>query len=297
LTLDHLRTRLREARRITVLTGAGVSAASGVPTFRGAGGLWRNRQATQLATPEAFARDPALVWEWYAWRRQVIAGCEPNAAHRVIARWSTRDGFTLVTQNVDGLHERAGTRNVVRYHGSIWRLRCTATEFDFASEYDFATEYTDHTRYGLATEYTDHTEYGFATEYTEHTGYDLATDYTEHTEYRRGGTDHPVEWDDLRVPLDPLPPKCPRCGALARPGVVWFGEAIPAAAARAAQAATACDVFLSIGTSSVVYPAAGLLADAKARGAFTVEINPETTGAAVDLAIAAPAEDILPQLV
>jgi NAD-dependent deacetylase len=220
---------------VTVLTGAGVSATSGVPTFRGAGGLWRNRQAQQLATPEAFALDPGLVWEWYAWRRQVIAACVPNAAHHVIARWSERPGFTLVTQNVDGLHERAGTRGVVRYHGSIWTLKCS------------------------------------------------------------GGCGA-ADWDDLSVPLEPMPPRCASCGALARPGVVWFGEPIPPAALRAAQAATACDVFLSVGTSAVVYPAAGLIAAAQARGAFTVEINPETTGSDVDVAIASPAEQILPLL-
>ena len=239
--LDRVRHSLAGARRVTVLTGAGVSAASGVPTFRGAGGLWRNRQAQQLATPEAFGQDPALVWEWYAWRRQVIAGCEPNAAHHTIARWSERPGFTLVTQNVDGLHERAGTRGVIRYHGSIWRLQCTGAE--------------------------------------------------------TAGGAHPAEWEDLRVPLDPLPPNCPHCGALARPAVVWFGEAIPpAAAARAAQAASSCDVFLSIGTSAVVYPAAGLVAEARAHGAFTVEINPETTPAAVDVALPMPAEVALPLL-
>jgi NAD-dependent deacetylase len=235
LKLDHLRTRLEAAERVTVLTGAGVSAASGVPTFRGAGGLWRNHQATQLATPDAFARDPVLVWEWYAWRRELIAGCEPNAAHHAIARWSRRPGFTVITQNVDGLHERAGTHNLLRYHGSIWTLRC----------WD---------------------ECGAA------------------------------DWNDPSVPFAQLPPRCPSCGGLARPGVVWFGEGIPPDAARAARAATACDVFLSIGTSSVVHPAAGLVAEAKSRGAFTAEINPDTTGAQVDVAIAAPAEVVLPQL-
>jgi NAD-dependent deacetylase len=234
-TNTDIKRRLQAARRITVLTGAGVSAASGVPTFRGPGGLWRNYQATDLATPEAFRRDPALVWEWYAWRRHVIAGCAPNAAHEVLARWSRRDGFTLVTQNVDGLHERAGTHNVIRYHGSIWRLGCSA---------------------GCGAK----------------------------------------EWEDLSVPLDPLPPRCPSCGALARPGVVWFGETIPPDAARAAQDATACDVFVSIGTSSVVYPAAGLIAEARSRGAFTIEINPEATGASVDAAITEPAEMVLPML-
>ena len=223
----------REAR-ITVLSGAGVSAASGVTTFRGADGLWKDFRPETLATAEAFGRDPKLVWEWYAWRRSRIAACEPNAAHHAIARWSERPGFTLITQNVDGLHERAGTRNVIRYHGSIWSLKCAA-------------------RCGAA------------------------------------------DWDDLSVPLARLPPLCPSCGALARPGVVWFGEAIPTDAAGAAQAATACDVFLSIGTSSIVYPAAGLVADARLRGAFTVEVNPDATGADVDVAIAEPAELVLPR--
>jgi NAD-dependent deacetylase len=207
-----------------------------VPTFRGAGGLWRTYQPHQLATPEAFARDPVLVWEWYAWRREVIAGCEPNPAHHVIAEWSRRPGFTLITQNVDGLHERAGTQSVVRYHGSIWTMKCAAA---------------------------------------------------------CGQPD----WDDRRVPLDPFPPRCPACGGLARPGVVWFGEAIPADALRAADtAARTCDLFFSIGTSSLVYPAAALAASARARGAFTVEINPDTTGADVDLCVAMAAERALPLL-
>jgi NAD-dependent deacetylase len=124
MNLDIALARLRAARRVTILTGAGVSAASGVPTFRGADGLWRRYRATDLSTPEAFARDPALVWEWYQWRRQLIAECQPNAAHEVIARWSQRPDWTVVTQNVDDLHLRAGTRDLVRLHGSIWELSC-----------------------------------------------------------------------------------------------------------------------------------------------------------------------------
>jgi len=117
--------RLTRETRITVLTGAGVSAASGVPTFRGPGGLWRNFRPEELATPQAFARDPRLVWEWYDWRRGLIAACRPNRAHDVLAEWSRRfPRFTLVTQNVDGLHEAAGTKDVVRMHGSIWQVRC-----------------------------------------------------------------------------------------------------------------------------------------------------------------------------
>jgi NAD-dependent deacetylase len=235
---EELITRLRSARAVTVLTGAGVSSASGIPTFRGEDGLWRKYRAEDLATPEAFAMDPKLVWEWYDWRRTLIAGCSPNAAHQVLAKWSTRPGFTLVTQNVDGLHERAGTANVIRFHGSIWELRCAA-------------------------------ECGAA------------------------------PWEDRSAPLSSLPPACPSCGGIARPGVVWFGENIdPDVLERASAAAARADVFLSVGTSSQVFPAAGLLHHAKRHGAFTVEINPGATDISrvVDLPIAAPAEDALSML-
>ncbi len=227
--------RLRAAPRLTVLTGAGVSAASGVPTFRGAGGLWRTFRAEDLATAEAFARDSRLVWEWYDWRRQLIFRAAPNAAHRVLAAWSRRfPGFALVTQNVDGLHERAGTAGVVRFHGSIWELAC----------WDGC---------GVAA------------------------------------------WTDERESLPELPPRCAACGGLARPGVVWFGEPIPPASLRQAAAALDCDVCLVVGTSSVVYPAAGLAEEAARRGAFTAEINPEP-GAACDLAIPGRAEDVLKEI-
>lgn len=237
--------RLRAARRISVMTGAGVSAASGVPTFRGPGGLWRSFRPEDLATPEAFIRDPKLVWEWYDWRRGLVRSCQPNAAHEVLARWNQRPGVTLITQNVDGLHESVRLasvaqdrrEDVIRFHGSIWRLRC----WDECGR---------------------------------------------------------PEWEDRTVPIDPLPARCPGCGGLARPGVVWFGESIDPRVLQACDAAANCDVFLSIGTSSVVYPAAGLVHSAKRRGAFTVEINPQATEAAaiVDIAIGLPAEIALPEL-
>lgn len=236
LNLEILAEKLRGARSVTAITGAGVSAASGVPTFRGATGLWRTHRPEDLATPDAFRRNPRLVWEWYDWRRSLIASCEPNAAHHVLARWNTRDGFTLITQNVDGLHERAGSR-VIRLHGSIWELRCASA----------------------------------------------------------CGVE---PWEDRRTPLPELPPRCSSCGALARPGVVWFGEALDPDLLQSATAATACDVFLSIGTSSIVYPAAGLVHDARRRGAFAAEINPVATDAskAVDLTIVMPAEQALPAI-
>jgi len=123
--MEETQRLLMTARKVAVLTGAGVSAESGIPTFRGPGGLWRNFRPEELATPEAFARDPRLVWEWYAWRREIIAAARPNAAHLVLARMEEfYPDFTLITQNIDGLHQAAGSKNVVELHGNIWRVRC-----------------------------------------------------------------------------------------------------------------------------------------------------------------------------
>ena len=239
-TLEELAGRIRSAARVTVLTGAGVSAASGVPTFRGEDGLWRRYRPEELATAQAFARDPSLLWEWYGWRRETIAHCVPNAAHDVLARWS-RDGdrTTVITQNVDDLHVKAGTARLVRLHGSIWELSCSAG--------------------GCAAGRTP--------------------------------------WRDEQVPMSGLP-HCPHCQALARPAVVWFGEMLAEADLRAAVQATVCDVFLTVGTSSLVYPAAGLVEQARRNGAFTAEINAEATPATavVDVAIQAPAEVVLPEI-
>lgn len=117
---------LAGVRRVVALTGAGISAESGVPTFRGQDGLWRQYRAESLATPEAFDRDPGLVWEWYDWRRGLIAPVEPNPGHAVLAAWEDRfESFAVITQNVDGLHRKAGTRNLLELHGNIWRARCT----------------------------------------------------------------------------------------------------------------------------------------------------------------------------
>ena len=124
--LDEARDWLAHAGSLAVLTGAGISAESGVPTFRGAGGLWRDHKPEDLATPEAFARDPRLVWEWYNWRREQLAPAQPNAAHHALVKLEIRIArFTLITQNVDGLHDRAGSGKILKLHGDIWRLRCT----------------------------------------------------------------------------------------------------------------------------------------------------------------------------
>ncbi len=126
-SVREVRARLRGARVVTVLTGAGISADSGVPTFRGADGLWRNFRAEELATPAAFARDPRLIWEWYNWRREIIATKQPNPAHFAVADMERRfEGFWLVTQNVDGLHRAAGSQQLSEIHGNIWQVRCTA---------------------------------------------------------------------------------------------------------------------------------------------------------------------------
>ena len=236
--------------RVTVLTGAGVSAASGVPTFRSADGLWRNFRPEALATADAFERDPGLVWEWYAWRRSLIAACEPNEAHRVLARWSLRfSHFRLITQNVDGLHESAFAQasagqvldasGVIRLHGSIWEVSCWS-----------------------------------------------------------GCSKSPKRWRDDTLTFKELPPHCPYCHGLIRPAVVWFGETLDPHVVSQAWDAARCDIFITIGTSAVVYPAAGFIDQARTHGAFTVEINPESTPAtpAVDLALKGGAETILPEI-
>jgi len=234
--LTQAREWLAQARRVAVLTGAGISAESGVPTFRGADGLWKEYKAEDLATPEAFARDPRLVWEWYDWRRQAIAKAAPNAAHRALVELERRKpGFTLITQNVDGLHDLAGSGKILKLHGDIWRMRCTECGANFPNR---------------------------------------------------------------RVPLPKIPPHC-ACGGLARPGVVWFGEALPEGMMQEAEhAAGAAEVLLVIGTSAVVYPAAGLIPYARQAGAKVIEINTEATAATaiVDCALRGPACEIVPRL-
>jgi len=234
---DPLIRRLRTARHIAVLTGAGTSAESGVPTFRDAQtGLWAQYSPEELATPEAFRRNPRLVWEWYQWRRERVSQARPNRGHLALARMeSLAPEFTLITQNVDGLHQEAGSKRVLELHGNIRRTKC----------------------------------------FTENTIVDSWPATSE------------------------IPPRCPRCGGLLRPDVVWFGESLQVEILNAAEtAARSCEVFLSVGTSSVVYPAAALPHSALAGGATVIEINPTPTTLAAEASYSFPAAsgEFLPAL-
>lgn len=207
---------LVSAQHLVVLTGSGVSAESGIPTFREAQtGLWSRFDPHELATPSAFNANPRLVWEWYEWRRQLIAGATPNQAHLALAALQRKSPrFTLITQNVDGLHQMAGSRNVIELHGNIRRNICSV---------------------------------------------------------ERTVVEH---WSDDGE----SPPRCPECQAFLRPDVVWFGESLPRdAIEEAVRVCAECDLFLSVGTSAVVQPAASLALIASEQGAIIAEINVEPT--------------------
>ncbi len=228
---------LRNAQSVAVLTGSGISAESGVPTFRDAQtGLWARYDPMELATPEAFARDPRLVWEWYAWRRVLVEGASPNPGHEALAELERHvPEFVLVTQNVDGLHRQAGSQRVIELHGNIQRSKCSVE--------------------GTAIE--------------------------------------PRE-DDPEIP-----PSCPSCGAFLRPDVVWFGEMLPAGGLEEAfEAARGCDLFFSVGTSSLVQPAASLPFETLRSEAVLVEVNPGETPLSrhADYTVRGRAGEVLPVL-
>ena len=207
---------LRSCEHLVVLTGSGVSAESGIPTFRQAQtGFWARFDPQELATPQAFFANSRLVWEWYEWRRQLITDAEPNPAHLALVSLQQRlPELTLITQNVDGLHQLAGSRGVVELHGNIQRTICSQ----------------------------------------ERTVIETWSETAE------------------------SPPRCPNCQAHLRPDVVWFGESLPAEAIdQAMKAANECDLFLSIGTSAIVHPAASLAHIALRQGASIAEINTEQT--------------------
>jgi NAD-dependent deacetylase len=236
--LEQVANLVRAAQGVAVLTGAGISAESGLATFRGAGGLWEGHRVEDVATPRAFAADPALVWRFYNLRRANLRTVQPNPGHQALVDLEKRLGprFTLITQNVDGLHQQAGSENVLEIHGALRRVRCSGCG---------------------------------------------------RTEDR--GT-------------EPLPdlPTCAECGALLRPDVVWFEEMLPAQIwQRAETAARRCQCLLVVGTSAVVYPAAGLIDHARASSAKVIEVNltPTSATAAVDVALHGPSGKVLPDLI
>jgi NAD-dependent deacetylase len=228
---------IKESKRLAVLTGAGISAESGVPTFRGSDGLWNNFRAEELATPEAFGRDPKLVWEWYDWRRGKVAKTQPNPGHMALAELEQScPDFTLITQNVDGLHDLAGSSAPLKLHGDIWELRCTRCSYKGVNR---------------------------------------------------------------DVPLKEIPPRC-ECGALLRPNIVWFGESLPADVLDRAWAdSEQADLFLVVGTSALVHPAATLPLVASRSGARVVEVNLEPTAISdqVDISLMGKSGELLPQII
>ena len=229
---------LRAAQHVVVLTGAGISAESGIPTFREAQtGLWAQYRPEDLATPDAFERNPKLVWDWYAWRRELVEQSRPNPGHTALVQLQQQiPRFTLITQNVDGFHQLAGSSGVIELHGNLGRVKCS--------------------REGEVIE----------------------------------------RWEDTGE----TPPCCPRCGAYLRPDVVWFGEVLPRGALEAAaQAATECDVFFSIGTSGLVEPAASLARMALQQGAKVVEVNATITPLTISATfmLRGAAGQILPELI
>jgi NAD-dependent deacetylase len=236
---------LKSAQQVMVLTGAGVSAESGLPTFRDKQtGLWERFKPEELATPQAFQRDPPLIWGWYEWRRMQILRASPNPAHVAIRDLENlAPRLTLVTQNVDDLHERAGSRVVHHLHGTLAHPFC----IDCKSAYVLPPGIPDEPENGRRVE----------------------------------------------------PPRCGDCGGRIRPGVVWFGESLPQGEwAIAERAASECDVFLCIGTSAVVYPAASLIPRAADAGAVTVQINPNAADSdtQVSFQLRGPAGIVLPDL-
>lgn len=235
---ESLIENLKRADHISVLTGAGISAESGVPTFREAQtGLWARYDPQQLATPQAFRHKPRLVWEWYTWRRELVLKAEPNPGHWALAEMERQvPQFTLITQNVDDLHRRAGSQNIIALHGDILKTRCSNC---------------------------------------------------------RKVADN---WEQSAL----IPPRCSTCGGLLRPDVVWFGEPLPTEALDAAFTATrVCDLFFSIGTSSLVEPAASLPFIAMQNDIPVVEINPDETPltSAATYSLKGAAGQVLPKLV
>ena len=238
--MSGFRKILANAKSVVALTGAGVSAESGVPTFRGAGGYWRQYQAQQVATPEAFSADPSLVWEFYHHRREVMLTKTYNPAHTALVELEKRLGregkkFSLLTQNIDRLHQAAGSQNVIELHGSLFLTRCLSCG-----------------------------------EVKENRDSPICASLKD-----KGAPDPDAKSAD--IPIDQLP-RCGPCSGLLRPHVVWFGEELDSGVMAEANAAmNSCDLFLVVGTSSVVYPAAMFGPSLAIKGVPVAEFNVEPT--------------------
>jgi len=235
--IQDLARLLGQSRSTVILTGSGISAESGIPTFREAQtGLWSRYDPQELASPDAFRRHPGLVWEWYSWRRDLVSKARPNPGHIALSRLQQRiPNLLLVTQNIDGLHQLAGSRDVIELHGNIKRTKCS-----------------------------------------------------------KEGRIVPE-----KLLTGEIPPRCPYCNGLLRPDVIWFGESLPVPALSAAVRATqSCDLFISIGTSALVQPAASLALDAKRNGASIAELNLDSTPLTplADIVLHGKAGQLLPAL-
>ncbi len=238
--LEQAKNLMRKASGVFVLTGAGISAESGVPTFRDPGGLWKKIDPYKVATPQAFSEDPEYVWKWYDERRTQLKECKPNPGHLALAELEKKkEYYFLLTQNVDDLHERAGSETISHVHGSIWEVRCTVE-----------------------------------------------------------GT----IMEDRRAPLPEIPPRCPQCGGLLRPNVVWFGEAIDADSIQATQTFLAnshIDVVFVVGTEASFGYISDWALSARGTQGHIIEINLGDTGfsSMADIHLRGPSGEILPQII
>jgi len=262
--LKTLAKLLKQADTVGVLTGAGISAESGIPTFRGKDGLWNKYEPTQLATPEAFFKEPQLVWKWYLWRMERVAKARPNPGHYAISKLErVKPNFLLITQNVDGLHKLAGSRKLVELHGNIFTGKCRFCGRKYA-ENEFKELYPLADRKFLAS---------------------ISPKELQEKVFKE------VDRGNL--------PKCLNCGEIVGPGVVWFGESLePEALETSFNFAEKSQLFFSVGTSSVDQPAASIPLVAKRAGAVLVEVNPEDTPLSpyCDFVFRGSASEVLPQL-
>jgi len=260
--LESFQEHLNKSTRILALLGAGLSASSGLPTFRGAGGLWRTHDATSLATPEAFQRDPGLVWQFYSYRRHMALGVKPNPAHYALAELAKRKDFLTLSQNVDGLSPRAQhpTEKLKLLHGSLFDVKCS----DFFCDYVEKNNYTDPIVPALA----------------------IPTDESDPTT-NSALKARELDISDVKVPIPELDynhlPKCPKCKrGLLRPGVVWFGERLPSDVLEDVDDwinEDKIDLIMVIGTSAKVYPAAGYVDVARHKGARVAVVNMDKSDA------------------